>query len=122
MYYGTYNNEGVYNGFYCDEFHVNIPEPNISLTTEEWQEALTGNYQVIDSKHTYVEKIITNEQLANEIRSVRNLLLIKSDWTQFTDSPLTEEKKTEWKVYRQTLRDLLVNCDLYNPVYPEIPR
>lgn len=40
-----------------------------------------------------------------EIRVKRNGLLEESDWTQYTDSPLTEEVKEEWKVYRQELRD-----------------
>ena len=40
------------------------------------------------------------------LRHLRNILLRESDWTQFTDSPLTDSKKTEWKTYRQTLRDI----------------
>ena len=40
------------------------------------------------------------------LRHLRDILLRESDWTQFTDSPLTDSKKTEWKTYRQSLRDL----------------
>ena len=40
------------------------------------------------------------------LRHLRNILLRESDWTQFTDSPLTDSKKTEWKTYRQSLRDM----------------
>ena len=40
------------------------------------------------------------------MRSDRNCKLIDSDWTQFTDSPLTDIKKAEWATYRQALRDL----------------
>ena len=39
-------------------------------------------------------------------RSVRNDLLVASDWTQMPDSPLGESKKTEWATYRQSLRDV----------------
>lgn len=42
----------------------------------------------------------------NELRNVRNKLLIDSDWTVMPDSPLSDSKKTEWKTYRQALRDL----------------
>ena len=42
----------------------------------------------------------------NELRNVRNRLLAESDWTQFNDSPLSDSKKTEWKTYRQALRDI----------------
>ena len=41
-----------------------------------------------------------------ELRSIRDNLLWMCDWTQNPDSPLTEEKKVEWAVYRQALRDL----------------
>lgn len=40
------------------------------------------------------------------IRAERNGLLSGTDWTQVPDSPLTDAKKEEWKVYRQSLRDL----------------
>tara|TARA_Y100001937_G_scaffold122935_1_gene184961 strand:- start:489 stop:707 length:219 start_codon:yes stop_codon:yes gene_type:complete len=39
-------------------------------------------------------------------RAVRNKKLADSDWTQATDSPLSDEKKKEWATYRQALRDL----------------
>jgi hypothetical protein len=40
------------------------------------------------------------------VRESRNLLLSECDWTVLPDSPLTESKKQEWIVYRQTLRDI----------------
>jgi len=40
------------------------------------------------------------------IRGERDGLLSGTDWTQVPDSPLTDAKKEEWKVYRQSLRDL----------------
>jgi hypothetical protein len=36
----------------------------------------------------------------------RNKLLEESDWTVMADSPLSESKQTEWKTYRQALRDI----------------
>lgn len=55
-------------------------------------------------------KELTDEELIAitqpEIRARRNERLIKSDWTQFPDSPLSESKKAEWSVYRQALRDI----------------
>ena len=54
MYYGHYNEDGKYLGFYTREIHGdNIPNQRIELTEQEWQEALTGDYKVIDGKHTY---------------------------------------------------------------------
>lgn len=39
-------------------------------------------------------------------RQYRNGLLASTDWTQSNDSPLSEEKKKEWAIYRQELRDI----------------
>jgi len=41
-----------------------------------------------------------------ELRFVRNLKLTESDWTQLPDASITEEKREEWRVYRQLLRDI----------------
>ena len=46
------------------------------------------------------------EHLKSSLRTQRNQLLSASDWTQFNDSPLSQEKKAEWAAYRQSLRDL----------------
>ena len=40
------------------------------------------------------------------LRKERNTLLQNSDWTQASDSPLSNSKKAEWATYRQSLRDL----------------
>jgi hypothetical protein len=40
------------------------------------------------------------------LRLQRGQLISESDWTQFSDSPLTAEKKSEWAIYRQALRDI----------------
>ena len=56
------------------------------------------------------------------LRHLRNVLLRESDWTQFTDSPLSDSKKTEWKTYRQSLRDLpATESDPENATFPTKP-
>lgn len=65
MYYGKHSNDGKYIGFYTKDIHGDkIPTPNIELNEEQWQEALTGNYKVINGKHTYAPYVPTK----NEIR------------------------------------------------------
>jgi|TARA_R100000742_G_C4236664_1_gene57145 hypothetical protein len=44
--------------------------------------------------------------IENKFRLYRNKLLKECDWTQANDSPLSDSKKEEWKVYRQALRDM----------------
>lgn len=42
----------------------------------------------------------------HDIAVRRDIRLAASDWTQLSDSPLSEVKKAEWAVYRQALRDI----------------
>ena len=74
---------------------------------------------------TYIsqdESNITDSQWLAMARLWRNALLNESDWSQVPDNPLTEEKRAEWRQYRQTLREL---TDTYeNPkeiVFPDLP-
>jgi hypothetical protein len=59
----------------------------------------------------------------DRLRRERNALLVSSDWTQAADSPLTDEAKTEWATYRETLRNLPSNTpDPANPTWPDEPQ
>ena len=42
----------------------------------------------------------------DHLRLIRKTLLQESDWTQASDSPLSNDKKAEWATYRHTLRDI----------------
>ena len=54
------------------------------------------------------------------VRNLRNSLLIESDWTQNRDVVLSND--TDWKTYRQALRDLPANTtDWTNPPWPTKP-
>ena len=56
------------------------------------------------------------------LRAKRNTLLTESDWTQYVDSPLSDEAKAEWVTYRESLRDLPDNTDdPSNPTWPTPP-
>jgi hypothetical protein len=68
------------------------------------------------------ESKITNDQWWTIARDWRNRLLIESDWSQLSDSPLSEIQRESWKQYRQELRDITNN--VINPksiVFPDIP-
>ncbi|MFD2943457.1 tail fiber assembly protein [Flavobacterium notoginsengisoli] len=121
MYKGTYNENGEYTGFYVEGIHENIPEPNIDLTEEEWQQALSKDYKVIDGKHTHFPFVQSLEELLENLRIARNNLLTESDWTQMEDSPLSETKKLEWKNYRQELRNLTETDNPEVIIWPSKP-
>ena len=46
------------------------------------------------------------------LRVYRNQLLMESDWTVASDSPLSDSKISEWKIYRQALRDITKTASL----------
>lgn len=55
---------------------------------------------------SYVDGVFTAPVItltAEEIRSLRDAKLTKSDWTQVADAPVD---KTAWATYRQSLRDV----------------
>ena len=61
----------------------------------------------------------TQEQMWQEVRLNREVLLKASDWTQLPDVPLTT--KTAWATYRQALRDVTNQLDPFNIVWPTAP-
>ena len=66
---------------------------------------------VVDAEAKTVTGTITATPISDAdawviVRTMRNNELTATDWTQLPDSPLTAEKKAEWSVYRQALRDI----------------
>ena len=61
------------------------------------------------------------EQYRAEITSIRDGLLAASDWTQVLDSPLSPEKRADWAKYRQELRDITLQPDYSNIIWPKKP-
>ena len=63
---------------------------------------------------------LTNAEPLRLLRKERNRKLANSDWTQSRDITLSND--TDWKTYRQTLRDLPANTsDPVNPTWPTEP-
>ena len=62
---------------------------------------------------------IQEEDKIKLFRSVRNRLLLESDWTQLSDSTVNKEL---WATYRQELRDLTnYSGNIEDVVFPENP-
>lgn len=100
---------------------ASIPENGISdgsyyeITEEEVVEIQM--YRI----KTELEIEIELDSMWSFIRERRTIKLKECDWTQLSDSPLTPEKKEEWQIYRQSLRDITLQSDPYNIVWPEEP-
>jgi hypothetical protein len=75
---------------------------------------------------TWTDSTPPDEQRAlkeDQIKSQRNELLYKSDWTQIPNNPLTLEKQQDWEAYRQALRDITSQSGYpYNVVWPTPPQ
>tara|TARA_B100000212_G_scaffold342581_1_gene330853 strand:+ start:14136 stop:14414 length:279 start_codon:yes stop_codon:yes gene_type:complete len=62
------------------------------------------------------------EENLKEFKKIeRNTLLQESDWSLVSDSPLTDEQKTEATTYRQALRDLPAQEGFPNIAFPTKP-
>lgn len=71
-------------------------------------------------------EVTVYKTVMQRLREKRDARLKMSDWTQMSDSPLSESKKQEWATYRQQLRDLPVGytddnewSDIVWPTKPE---
>jgi hypothetical protein len=69
----------------------------------------------------YVEAPSAESRL-KKIRQRRDALLLKCDWTQGVDSPLSDAEKTAWALYRQELRDLTSMVNPFQPTWPVDPQ
>lgn len=104
-------------GWYPHRFvPANIPANSV-ITAPTF--VVEGNevveYQNYRAK-TQQEIDVDTERGWDAVRRKRNKLLQESDWTQGADSPLTQQKKTEWATYRQTLRQVPENFTNPNDV------
>lgn len=77
-------------------------------------------YQTIAQKSESEIQEFINQQWIN-IRSQREIYLKECDWTQLSDVPLSDEKKEEWKLYRQSLRDITNYDNPYHVIWPTKP-
>ena len=110
--------ENIRNGYCTVLFFDNIEE----FTDDEGNTNYKYDLYVLD-KVNYrgnLQEIITNNYdewlnmatdydyntFAKEIRTKRDELLNKTDWTQMKDTALTEQKQEAYRVYRQALRDI----------------
>ena len=95
-------------GWYSSNIHSEIPTPNIEVTEEQWQEAININANCYENGKFIVKDFRTEdeiiEQAQAQFRAERDKLLVEADIeiNKLVDLGLDS---TEWRVYRQALRD-----------------
>jgi len=82
--------------------HGGFSAPNPGGNTSYW--VVDESAQTVVNDQAQADADALERSWAN-FRTERNVLLALSDWTQYNDSPLTDEVKTSWATYRQSLRD-----------------
>ena len=94
----------------CTVHHVDDQNDHATfMATRYWRD---GAWQAreANTKPYYVWKDykweLDSDALWVEIRQQRDNLLAQSDWTQLSDCKLTNVQINDWKIYRQSLRDV----------------
>lgn len=62
----------------------------------------------------------TEAEVWTAVREKRNYRIAASDWTQLPDVPLVT--KEAWAAYRQQLRDITLQPDPFNIIWPTAPQ
>lgn len=109
-------------GFYDTAIHGNnIPEDAVEITAEQHAALIEGQSQgkrivADEAGHPVLADPPppTDDDLAAAIRAERNMKIAACDWTALSDAPLTTTEKTNWKAYRQALRDVTAQ-----PTFPQ---
>ena len=109
-------------GFYSRDIHGdNIPEDAVEITTEQHAALIEGQSQgkrivADEAGHPVLADPPppTDDDLAAAIRAERDMKIAACDWTVLSDAPLTTTEKTNWKAYRQALRDVTAQ-----PTFPQ---
>jgi len=118
-------------GFYDDAFNTSIPEDKVEVTMAERETLLSAQrgdptkaiMAGSDGKPILAERILSVDEAMALLRRRRNVLLRRSDKTQFADFPLTEAEREACAAYRAALRDLpeTYATDPAAAVWPEPP-
>jgi len=88
----------------------------VQVNSDLWQKGWSTR-SMTDS-----EVASTDAYQADVSRLQRNARLIQSDWTQFNDSPLSDDDKNAWAKYRSDLRNVPEQSGFpWNIVWPELP-
>jgi len=110
MKYAHVDNNGQILGWYDQELHQSIPEPNVEVSEEVWQNAINSSHNTIIDGVTSQVDHRSAEQKAQSIRTMRDQLLI-SEVDPIVTNPLrwAELSSTEqqaWADYRTALLDV----------------
>ena len=110
MKYAHVDGSGQILGWYEDEIHSTIPEPNVQVSEEVWQNALDSSHNTIIDGVTSQVDHRSNEQKASDIRFARDELLVTEVDPIVTNplrwAELSSTEQQQWTDYRTALLDV----------------
>lgn len=99
---------------------INIDQKLIETKTLNINEkTCTISYSIQNADTSEIE--IRTQQLKQNIRTIRDRYLVITDFTQSSDSPMSDAAKLDFKNFRQQLRTMLDIPDITQAVWPTIP-
>lgn len=60
-------------GYYDDEIHNDIPEPNIEISNEDWAKALNKNANSVDVKNQKLVRVEVEQEIDEKARELAEL-------------------------------------------------
>jgi len=129
MSYFVYLNDG---GWIVSKFETEAEANNLISANDDGvmskiaapSDSDTVNYlNYIDGNFVAETQADVDAETLIEFRQERNKRLADTDWTQTSDSPLSETEKQNYRTLRQNLRDMpqADGFDPLNPVWPTLP-
>ena len=104
------DNNGQILGWYDDEIHATIPEPNVQVSEEVWQNAINSMHNTIIDGVTSQVDHRSDEQKSSDARILRDLLLTSEVDPIVTNSlrwaELSSTEQQQWTDYRTALLDV----------------
>ena len=99
-----------------DRYEVVEPSSPVQVSDDLWEQGWSVRQMTSDE----IASVDFGQE--SEMRDLRDKALRESDWTQFSDSPLSETDKNSWRLYRNSLRDVPAQSGFpRNIVWPELP-
>lgn len=99
-------------GFYLEGINETIPDDAVAVTEAEFAALMAAQAKGqeirpdANGKPVAAAHVATTDELLAALREKRDRLLAASDFTQLSDSPMTDAERTAWAAYRAALRDL----------------
>tara|TARA_B100000242_G_scaffold294294_1_gene276081 strand:+ start:2244 stop:2582 length:339 start_codon:yes stop_codon:yes gene_type:complete len=107
--YAHIDENNIIKGWFDDEVHDSIPEPNIEVTEQQWQKATENNHNYCgsDGVTKNIDVGITKEQ---QLR-VAQAYLSETDWYVIREADSGKEMPSEIKTKRAEARETISDLE-----------